>query len=134
MIKIRMWDKHANAMSYGQACIFLMLAEQAVFNNPDELFNVGDDIQAIDHSRNFVFMPYTGVDDQTGKHIYAGDYVRIIWPHWQLCFVVKQERGAFVLHNPQLPNMQQFPALSNYMQVVGNIFETPDLQLTTAFN
>jgi len=128
-----MWNEPTKTMIYNQPLVLQALAEQAAFNNPDEL-DVLAEIQPIDHGTTITYMLYTGVDDQTGKHIYVGDYVRIVWPHWQLCFLVKQERGAFVLRNPHLPNIRQFPELSSYMQVIGDVFQTPDLELGTAFN
>lgn len=133
-----MWDELGKAMIYDQVLIYKTLAEQAAFDSPSntsrELLMAAARLRAVNYADQYTYMPYTGVDDRNGTAIYVNDYIDIVHPYWQCTFVVKQERGAYVLHNPKLPNLRQFPDISGHLRVVGNVYQDAAIQLIKTLN
>jgi uncharacterized phage protein (TIGR01671 family) len=67
-------------------------------------------------------MQFTGLHDRTGKEIYEGDIVS----YYELNpYVILYQDGLYLLENKELGNVY-FP-LWGECEVIGNIFENPDL-------
>jgi len=89
-----------------------------------------------------ILMQYTGLKDANGKEIYEGDIVKyvagknyentgvVIWADEKNSFNLKTYpfMCGFVIHNEKESKTDKFEwDETNYMQVVGNIYENPEL-------
>lgn len=119
-IKFRAWDTIENVMVFPEKITNPVMSEA-----PDEI-------------NCFILMQFTGLKDETGKEIYEGDFLKARYaPNYkEKTFVVKWNDGSasFVCYreheNPKV-QFEQLPLCpSNSMEnleVVGNIYETPNL-------
>lgn len=72
-------------------------------------------------------MQFTGLKDKNGKGIYEGDYVKCRAEHpvgmkWEPEGVVVWENGRYHFQNMGLDN-----AMVQTLEVIGNIYENPEL-------
>lgn len=85
-----------------------------------------------DHYDHFPIMQYTGLKDMNGKEIYEGDIVYQEFndprplEHGGFTGVVKMLEGCWVIDN-QSSNAEQLWSELNENEVMGNIYENPDL-------
>jgi len=104
----------------------------------DELHNlweIGTPVAVYQHSikpdvllriDNNPLMQYTGLKDKNGKEIYEGDIVKETYNKKELRISeVGFKNGSFVLLTPN--QFIEIGNLKNDIEVIGNIYENPDL-------
>jgi uncharacterized phage protein (TIGR01671 family) len=111
-IKFRAWHEHGKRMVYG----------------PSDDIRSPSWVLTMCSANKIEPMQYTGLIDKDGNEIYEGDIVKsvdedlkpqiytIVWSETRACFDMKLGYSARIL----------FP-LSHAMEVIGNIYENPDL-------
>jgi uncharacterized phage protein (TIGR01671 family) len=124
-IKFRVWDKDNKTFIYttNDCC----LCEEYC----DLCFCIDKkDVKKIEkcYSLDLVLQQYTGLKDKNGKEIYEGDIVKCD-PLWSngLVFddVVRFEQGMFGVTLKQHGN-EQLKLTSMVVEIIGNIYETPN--------
>lgn len=79
--------------------------------------------------RKIELMQYTGVNDKNGVEIYTGFFVRWGLRVYEICFDC-----GFYMHdlsriNPDYPITKEFKKASDEFEVIGNIYENPNLEI-----
>ncbi|WP_297916029.1 YopX family protein [uncultured Campylobacter sp.] len=79
--------------------------------------------------RKIELMQYTGVNDKNGKEIYTDFFVRWGLRTYKICFDC-----GFYMHdlsriNPDYPITKEFKKASDEFEVIGNIYENPNLEI-----
>lgn len=79
--------------------------------------------------RKIELMQYTGVNDKNGKEIYTGFLVKWGLRTYQICFDC-----GFYMHdlskiNPEYPITKEFKEAPDEFEIVGNIYENPNLEI-----
>ncbi|MFL1998523.1 YopX family protein [Lysinibacillus irui] len=142
-IKFRAWDKTYNFMSYK-----VLVGNTDTTDENYTAHCIWVDSEKVDYKRepgwmNFdelsdvVLMQYTGLKDKNGKEIYEGDVLHA-QGYWDIHIVWDKENARFGILNtdwvvsqgyiPKIPNFE----LSNFYEIVGNIYENPELLEVTA--
>ena len=72
-------------------------------------------------------LQYTGVNDKNGKEIYTGSLVKWGLRTYKICFDC-----GFYMHdlsriNPEYPITKEFKKASDEFEIVGNIYENPEI-------
>lgn len=72
-------------------------------------------------------LQYTGINDINGKEIYTGSLVKWGLRTYKICFDC-----GFYMHdlsriNPEYPITKEFKKASDEFEIVGNIYENPEL-------
>lgn len=117
-IKFRAWDMNDNSWanySEESARYKRGIAEFFESKQPFYRFNRGD----------IVLMQFTGIKDKNGKEIYEGDILKPLSPLKGKPHEVKWESAAFVIGASFVLGLPPFQ--SNNFEVIGNIYESPDL-------
>ena len=146
-IKFRAWDKLINKMITESNVKEIIDTIQGDFNTTYvydsdewypayEIFGIFNYFQAIKEMRidrynekselRFELMQYTGLHDKNGKEIYEGDIVRkfngiigkVIYEHSE--FIID------VTNNKEL-DYGRLDLIENLVEVIGNIYDNPDL-------
>ena len=117
-IKFRAWDKDINQMFYSDDCFFCF--QSGVLLERDGENGSWPDTDIV--------MQYTGLKDKNGKEIYEGDILEFVtyerellevyWYEETLGWQMKRIVGSGTMF---IPNYTQ------YLEVIGNIYENPDL-------
>lgn len=79
--------------------------------------------------RKIELMQYIGVNDKNGMEIYTGFFVRWGLRTYKICFDC-----GFYMHdlskiNPDYPITKEFKNASDEFEIVGNIYENPNLEI-----
>ena len=77
--------------------------------------------------RKIELMQYTGVNDKNGKEIYTGFLVKWGLRTYKICF-----NCGFYMHdlsriNPEYPITKEFKEAPEEFEIVGNIYENPEI-------
>ena len=122
-IKFRVWDKRENKGMSTQNMLY-----------DAQLHHLWQDF--VDYP-GYELMQYTGLTDKNGKEIYEGDIVQYNqnssydnmdfiakWSDDKLGFIFQSNSGEQLVN--QTPHLNRF----KHLEVVGNIFENPELLKT----
>jgi len=122
-IKFRVWDKRENKGMSTQNMLY-----------EAQLHHLWQDF--VDYP-GYELMQYTGLTDKNGKEIYEGDIVQYNqnssydnmdfiakWSDDKLGFIFQSNSGEQLVN--QTPHLNRF----KHLEVVGNIFENPELLKT----
>jgi uncharacterized phage protein (TIGR01671 family) len=127
-IKFRCWIEHNKVMYYpGQVSINSAISDSL-------LFRVGyhNGFDMADWEKSIPFMEYTGWRDKNGKEMYEGDIVKTNY-YTGTPGHFKRIVGKIVYHFPAfvVEGINQYEgmrkALHGLSEVIGNIYETPEL-------
>lgn len=69
-----------------------------------------------------ILMQYTGYKDMKGKEVYEGDIVR----YYDYIYEVKWMWAGFYIHSLQ-NGFDELATTENFIEVIGNIYENPEL-------
>lgn len=107
------------------------IPEFRVWNKRDKkMYYLNNEIEHIISKRTYddIIMQYTGLRDRKGNKIYSMDIIQYLVfatgsPFMYVCY--ESHKGAYVIKNNDI----DYPlhADSNNVQVIGNIYETPEL-------
>ena len=103
-IRFRAWDKYHKC--------FLTLSGNG-YMNPMELM-----YSCVSETEKYVFMQYTGLKDKNGTEIYEGDVLQAVHVARPQTVVYDSQDCAF---------RTKTMYLNNTMEVMGNIYESPEL-------
>lgn len=124
-IKFRAWDGYRMRYLEGEGYVCISKCSWGFWEADKPLTGTGlsdDDIPG-------VLMQFTGLKDKNGVEIYEGD----VLSDGDSCFVVKFDAPAFEME--RLSGSYQFPyfrSRASGFEVIGNIYENPELLATKA--
>ena len=114
-IKLRCWDTGINFMYYDADCY-------NIYNECDNGLHSGyEDKYGVWHQNKI--MQYSGLNDKNDVEIYNGD----ILGHEDTFFEVIYKDASYQLYSISHNSYRLLSSLNNYMCVVGNIYENPEL-------
>lgn len=139
-IKFRAWNTQKKRMSYqdgtgSQPLIFridgaLTLVDK--YNNSEYQYKCEHNLFITDeeggnyHTEDFLLMQYTGLKDKNGKEIYEGDIVKIR-DYYAEVGVVEYNPPRFNIFDNDDSTTDFDNIKWKYFEVIGNIYENPDL-------
>ena len=117
-IKFRAWHKGKKIM--GEVLGIDILHKEIFFSN--------EDVDCYEHTdfKDIELMQYTGLKDKNNKEIYEGDIVTLHNSKYKVIFNSKE--AGFVLRDDEFEMNIPFTNNNNKrMEVIGNIYENPEL-------
>lgn len=120
-IKFRAWHKDLKKMfKIGQITL-----EKGIWNfEPNDRDFIG---MSIPYQPSFVLMQYTGLHDKNGKEIYEGDIVKIKYRDEDIGKVIYEHNGFSIDVTNMNKNYGRVSFVNNFMEVIGNIYDNPEL-------
>lgn len=129
-IKFRVWDKENK----------VWIDSFHIRKNGDVMFDLGGYGEDVSVLQNIVLVQYTGLNDKNGKEIYEGDYLKdsegfyfeVVFGKLPLdksgdCVCTFQSYYAKGLGKWGQPAHYEAEEIADWMEVVGNIYENPEL-------
>jgi uncharacterized phage protein (TIGR01671 family) len=129
-IKFRAWDKRLKEMQF--------TIEMHQYKDGSMGIQIGDSL-AVRDDDDFILMQYTGLKDKNGKEIYEGDVIRytknkhLIYPNFTTVIEYYKYSFGFRLQNsfntydPFCLHDEIEIDFLPYIEVIGNIYENPEL-------
>lgn len=119
--KFRVWDKKENKLFYDISLVdhFLTLEGEILSFDQEGVFTI-----------DYYILMHTGLKDKNGKEVYESDLVKVCVGGVEYIREVYQaESGAWSIKLPTLTDTQEIPFYLIFFdfEVIGNIYETPDL-------
>ena len=122
-IKFRIWDinerkfvvNETDRLGYGDTkkC----MSERVDFENNSVEINADE---------SYILSEYTGLKDMDGKEIYEGDIIKFLNGIFEVIWC--NEKASFMLKNKEYKEFLNFIYENNNgMEIVGNIYENPEL-------
>ena len=127
-IKFRIWDKTRNKMLTSNCGEFLLTQEgNAVFHQ-----NGDNPLEALIEQIEYEVLQYTGLKDKNGTEIYEGDIVKYTSELENGIFEVKYSNcrfyGLWIEANfMDITTDLFYLGCSNELEVIGNIYQNPEL-------
>ena len=120
-IKFRAWHKDLKKMfKIGQITL-----EKGTWNfEPNDRDFIGI---SIPYQPSFVLMQYTELHDKNGKEIYEGDIVKIKYRDEDIGKVIYEHNGFSIDVTNMNKNYGRVSFVNNFMEVIGNIYDNPEL-------
>lgn len=125
-IKFRAWDKYNKSMI--KPCLTEWIDfEGNCYFEPAKKYNTPN--TEIYPTDDYILMQFTGLHDKNGKEIYEGDLIRVSADETFIGQVeYRQEVCAFEIKRFSKRNWNQYQlSSSQYLEVIGNIYENPEL-------
>lgn len=110
--KFRAWDKVDNKMYYDAEKTYDFIGNDIMEESFGSLLD----------SDNFIVMQYTGLIDKNRKEIYEGDLVKTT----EYIGIVEYYKGMYCINVDDSFKLPMYDT-NEFMEVIGNIYETPDL-------
>lgn len=130
-IKFRAYDKEDERMTYFDDenylyhCPVILRLEQ-VFKK-DSNYDDYEDFEYKDATDKVELMQYTGLHDKNGKEIYEGDIVKIKYRDENIGKVIYEHNGFSIDVTNMNKNYGRVSFVNNFMEVIGNIYDNPEL-------
>lgn len=127
--KFRIWQKPLKTMHYNDFVITATGYAAKIYQQDDYImkFNQED----LEFDKQCVLMQCTGLKDKNGKLIYEGDVVKFSSLYGHAIFEIKwNEEFATFGYEDKETDFSEFGKLYNdaaYIEVIGNIYENPEL-------
>ena len=120
-IKFRAWDTDKKVLVHETDLDILKTVFHICFMDeeigpPPIIYNIG-------RYNDNVLMQFTGLKDMNGKDIYEGDIISDPMGIGQIVF----DSGSFCIKWNDNPNESILILESELLEIIGNIFETPEL-------
>ena len=115
-ISFRVWDTYLG--NWGDPGAFLGITSRGVLISENELNTKGSVVQQ-----------FTGLKDKNSKKIFEGDIIEMNESGGDYCLgSVFFYKGSFVVNeNAGIDEFSELGNNANYFEVIGNIFENPEL-------
>ena len=111
-IKFRAWDKNTKIMIHWD---YLVKSRISFRNFRWALLS--------ENSENFELMQYTGIKDANGIEVYEGDVLKDHNEYWEVRFF----DGAFWVASIRGNAESELLCGNDYMEIIGNRYENPEL-------
>ena len=137
-IKFRVWDKKTKEFVKGD--MFFEQEDQGTFE-PDCYHDEAGEVHSMKYSQKkldryhgYIIQQYTGLNDYKGKEIYEGDIIHYLFDGASypkeaqdkyLTCVYDSDFGGFCFDDAD--SSYYWAEVRGYMEVIGNIFENPEL-------
>jgi len=127
-IKFRAWDKELGFMVDPEGGYFVEFDGAPWFDLGTS--NGGDYL--ICQAEKLAIMQYTGLKDKNGKEMFEGDILSMWYaPRASAKGLVIFKDGSFMFETkeavPYLSHLAEIDGFGNYVTVIGNIYENPEL-------
>lgn len=137
-IKFRVWDNEKKIwLDKTDFCIYEGGAQEVEIGGTEYLYNgssynplkfVENDLGGLYCNRNLIIQQYTGLTDKNNKEIYEGDIIEQNFGEKSSRGFVKFSKGSFRVIWPHQPYDDLGYMLTEYIIVVGNVFDNPEIK------